>query len=317
MSTTAYNPRAADTFPEGSTTVNTTTAERGGSHTHRRISWSAIIGGVVVAVAVQILLSLLGAGIGLGTVDAVAGATPSASGLSIGAGIWWVVSSCVALFIGGYVAAWLAGIEIGFDGMLHGAVTWGLVSLVTLYLLTSTIGSIVGSGFSALGTIASSAGSGVSQAAQPIAQAVGVSPDMIQQQAKAYLQPANPNPATMTPEDAQKAIATDLATYVAGGAGAPAAKERIIAITAAQGKISPEEATRRFDETQAKLMQTRNETVQTAKSAADASAAAASMTAFAGFAVLLLGLIAAAIGGSLAVQRGLTHRTVDGAPVRT
>lgn len=76
-----------------------------GGHTHRRISWAAVIGGVILAVAVQLLLSLLGAGIGLGTVGTNAGSTPTASNLGIGAGIWWVVSNCIALAAGGYVAA--------------------------------------------------------------------------------------------------------------------------------------------------------------------------------------------------------------------
>ena len=96
------------------------------------------------AIAVQVLLSLLGAGIGLGTVDATAGTTPNASTLGIGAGLWWVISSVVALGAGGYVAAWLAGIELRFDGVLHGLVTWGIATLVTLYLLTSAIGGIIG-----------------------------------------------------------------------------------------------------------------------------------------------------------------------------
>jgi hypothetical protein len=45
---------------------------------------------------------------------------------------------------------------------------------------------------------------------------------------------------------------------------------------------------------------------------ADASAAAASKTSFAAFGVLLLGALAAALGGSLAVQRRLqvAHRTI-------
>ena len=45
-------------------------------HIHRRIAWGAILGGVVLAISIQILLSLLGAGVGLGTVDAAAGSTP-------------------------------------------------------------------------------------------------------------------------------------------------------------------------------------------------------------------------------------------------
>jgi len=298
----------------GSTSVETetTTMVGGGVHTHRRISWSAIFGGVILAIAVQLLLSLLGAGIGLGTVDTNAGTTPNASSLGIGAGIWWVISSCIALGLGGFVAAWLAGIEVRFDGVLHGLVTWGIATLLTLYLLTSAIGGIIGGGFSALGSVASAAGSGVSAAAKPIAQAAGVTPDMLQQQAQAYLQPPNPDPATMSPQDAQKEVASNLVTYAKGGPDAAAAKERVIAIMVAQGKISHDEAAKRFDDAQAKLKQTRDQAVQTAKTAADDSAAAASKGSFAAFGLLLLGGIAAAIGGSLAVQRRrlVTERVV-------
>lgn len=310
---TTYNPRSSAKAEPGYTTVDTTTVAGDGAHTHRRISWSAIFGGVVVVASIQLLLSLLGGGIGLGTIGTNAGTTPDASSLGMGAGIWWVVSSCIALFIGGYVTAWLAGIEIRFDGVLHGIVTWGLATLLTVWLLTSAVGGIIGGGFSALGSVVSATGSGISQAAKPVAQAAGLSPDMMQQQAKEYLQPANPDPAAMTPQDAQKEIATNLTTYLAGGADAPAAKERIVTIMAAQMKISHDDAAKKFDDAQAKLKQTRDKTVQVTKDAADKSAAAVSKAAFAGFGVMLLGLIAAAIGGSLAVQRRLlvAHRTLD------
>jgi len=72
---------------------------------------------------------------------------------------------------------------------------------------------------------------------------------------------------------------------------------------AAQQHISHDEAAKQFDDAQAKLKQTRDQAVQTAKNAADASAAAASKTSFAVFGDLLLGAIAAAIGGALALQR--------------
>ena len=296
-----------------STTVDTITAVGGGAHVHRRISWAAIFGGVILVVAVQLLLSLLGAGFGLGTVDTNAGSTPTATTLGIGAGLWWVISSCVALGAGGFVAAWLAGIEIRFDGVLHGLVTWGIATLLTLWLLTSAIGTIIGGGFSALGSVTSAAGSGVSDVVKPLAQAAGLSPDMIQQQAQAYLQPTNLDPASMSPQDAQKAIATDLVTYAGGGADAAAAKERIVNVMAAQMKISHDEAAKKFDDAQAKLRQTRDKAVQSAKDAADASAVAASRTSFAAFVVVLLGALAAALGGSFAVQRRLmvSHRTVN------
>ena len=289
----------------------------GGSHIHRRISWAAVAGGVVMVVVLQLLLSLLGAGVGLGTVNTNAGSTPMASTLGIAAGIWWILSSCIAIGVGGFVAAWFAGVEIRFDGVLHGLVTWGVATFLTFWLLSSAVGSVIGGGFSALGSVASATGSTVSDAAKPLAQAAGVSPDMIQQQAQAYLQPTNPDPATMSPQDAQKAIATDLTTYAGGGADAAAAKERIINIMAVQMKVSHDDAAKKFDDAQAKLQQARDKAVQTAKNAADASASAASKASFGAFIVVLLGGLAAAFGGSMAVQRRylVSQRTTSAARV--
>ncbi len=309
MATTTYDEPPRQRQPMLETTE---TVLGSGSHIHRRISWAAIFGGVIMVVVIQLLLSMLGAGIGLGTVNVNAGSTPDASSFGIGAGVWWVISSCVALLAGGYVAAWFAGIEVRFDGVLHGLVTWGIATILTLYLLTSAIGGIIGGGFSALGSVASAAGSGVKAAAQPLAQAAGVSPDMIQQQAQAYLQPASPDPAKMSPEDSQKQIARDLVTYAKGGPDAEAAKSQIIAIMAAQQHISQDQATKQFNDLQTKVKQEKDQAIQAAKNAADASAAAASKTSFAAFGDLLLGAIAAAIGGSLAAQRRLqvTQRVV-------
>lgn len=302
MSTNVYD----DSPPSGGLLETTTTTMGGGSHIHRRISWSALFGGVILVVAVQLLLSLLGAAIGLGTVNTNGGTTPDASSFGIGAGIWWVLSSVIALAFGGYASAWLAGIEEKWDGVLHGLVTWGLATLLTIYLLSSAVGSVIGGGFSALGTAASATGSGIKDAAQPLAQAAGVSPDMLQQQAQSYLQPTNPDPATMSPQDAQKAVAANLVAYAKGGPDAASAKEQTINIMAAQQKVSHDQAAKQFDDAQAKLKQTKDDAVRTAKNTADASASAASKSSFAAFAYVLLGALAAAFGGSTAVQRRLT-----------
>ena len=299
MSTSTYSDRQASV----ATTVDTVTPAGNGPYIHRRISWAAVAGGVVLVVVLQLLLSLLGAGVGLGTINTNAGTTPAASTFGIGAGLWWVLSSCIAVGVGGFVAAWFAGVAIRFDGVLHGLVTWGIATILTFWLLTSAVGSVIGGGFSALGSVASAAGGGISDVAKPLAQAAGVSPDMLQQQAQAYLQPTNPDPATMSPQDAQKAIATNLATYAGGGTEAAAAKERVITIMAAQMKISHDDAAKKFDDAQAKLQQARDKAVQTAKDVADANASAASKASFAAFIVVLLGGLAAAFGGSMAVQR--------------
>ena len=57
--------------------VETTTLSGGGAR--GRILWPAIFGGEILVIAVQLLLSMLGAGIGLGTGNVNAGSTPDAS----------------------------------------------------------------------------------------------------------------------------------------------------------------------------------------------------------------------------------------------
>lgn len=109
----------------------------------RRISWGAVIAGTVIALVVQLMLSLLGIGIGATQVDpggAAGQAVPE--GLGIGAAIWWILSVLISLFIGGWVAGYLAGMPERADGLMHGLVTWGLATIVSLWLLTTTVGAV-------------------------------------------------------------------------------------------------------------------------------------------------------------------------------
>ena len=297
---------ASATYAEGRSSAPSDTAGELQSPAVQRISWSAIFAGVVVAVAVQLLLSMLGVGIGLGLVEPMAGDTPGAGSFGIGAGLWWLVSNLLALVAGGYVAAWLAGNTLRFDGMLHGVVTWGITLLLTFYLLGSAIGGIIGGAFGMIGGAASGAASVAGEGLKAAAPQMGlgnVTPDQILDQAKAYLQPANPDPASLTAEAAQQEIATAMPKLLAGGEQAKQARERIVAIMAAQLKISPEDAAKRFDEAQAQLTQAKDQAVQTAKAAADQTASTASKASVLAFIALVLGAAAAAFGGSLAVQR--------------
>ncbi len=299
---------ATATYPERavSAPANLTTGEAQ-SPSVERISWSAILAGVTVAVAAQLVLSLLGAGIGFGLVDPLAGDTPSAGSFGIGAGLWWLVSNLLALAAGGYTAAWLAGNTLRFDGMLHGVVTWGVTLLLTFYLLTTALGGLIGGAFTVVGGVtsgaASAAGEGIRAAAPQVAAMTGVTPEQMLEQAKSYLKPANADPAGLTPAAAQQELAMALPKLTAGGDEATQARERIVAIMAAQLQISPSDAAERFDEAQARIAKTADEAMQTAKVAADQTASAASSAAFLGFLALVLGGAAAALGGSFAVQR--------------
>lgn len=107
----------------------------------KRISWSAVFAGVLVAIVTQMLLTLLGLGIGLSTIDPVTERNPTA-GLGTGSAIWYIISSLLALFLGGWVAGRLASAPRLFDGIIHGVLTWCLVTLLTVYFLTTAIGGI-------------------------------------------------------------------------------------------------------------------------------------------------------------------------------
>ncbi|MBO0952948.1 YrzE family protein [Fibrella forsythiae] len=138
----------------------------------KRISWSAIFAGVLVAIVTQMLLTLLGLGIGLGTIDATEEQNPTA-GLGTGSAIWYIISSLVSLAVGGWVAGRLANTPRLFDGIIHGVLTWCLVTLLTVYFLTTTIGSLIGGAGRLLGSLVSTAGSAVASAAPGISSVVG------------------------------------------------------------------------------------------------------------------------------------------------
>ena len=125
----------------------------------RRVSWGAILVGVVVSLATQVLLTMLGAGIGTAVIEPVQqGANPDVSTLGIGAAAWWAVSGIIAAFFGGWVASRLAGMPSREAGLLHGLGTWAATTLLVLYLIGSTASSGVGGAGNKGGPTASTRG---------------------------------------------------------------------------------------------------------------------------------------------------------------
>lgn len=123
----------------------------------RRISWGAVLAGVAIILAIQLAMALLGTGIGLSTVDPVAQESPTATTFGIAGGIYWAISIVVSVLIGGWVAGRLAGIPRDFDGLIHGVLAWSVATLLTVYLLTSSIGGLIGGAFGVVGNVAQGA----------------------------------------------------------------------------------------------------------------------------------------------------------------
>ncbi|WP_294195421.1 hypothetical protein [uncultured Sphingomonas sp.] len=271
----------------------------------RRVSWGAIFAGVTIAVAVQLLLGILGTGIGLSVVNPVEGTTPGAAGFGIGAGIYWLITTVIALGAGGYAAARLSGVTEKFDALAHGLVVWGVTLILTLYLLTSAVGSIIGGAFRTVGSVAGAAGATVGAVAPSAAQVAGVDASDVRQEAAAYLSDAPSDPAQMTPEQAQKEIAKQLPALARGGEAGQRAESRIVDIVAAQRKIPRDQAQAQVRKAKADFVQTKNDAIATAKSATDAAAGAAAGTSFVIVLALLAGAGAAAFGATTATRRRL------------
>lgn len=323
-----------DTRPLG------TNAPAPNSH-FRRISWGAVFAGMVIAVVVQLVLSLLGAGIGLSTVDPLRYNTPDASSFGIGAGIWWVVSSVIALFAGGWVAGHLLGSSDKTDSALHGLLTWGVAAIVTVYLLASIVSSVVRGGAGVVGKAASVAGSGISAVAGPAGDmaksqlsANGITLDSLKDQVQklmaqtgnAALQPG----AIANQASAAAGQMTSAATNAGATGNAPtddlqgalqriitsgkdtvdqANRESVVNVVMAKTGVSRADAEQRTDawikqyqDARAQFEQKKSDAEAKARQVADDTASASSKAALGAVAALLLGALAAAFG-AIAARR--------------
>lgn len=138
----------------------------------RRFSWGAIIAGTIIALVTWLTLSLLGLAVGFSTINPASGGVPF-TGLGIGAAIWWILVGLVSMFVGGWAASRLSGVTRRPDGALNGILSWALTSLVMVYFVTSSVGTIIGGAFGVLRTGASVAGQAFSAAAPQIQESMG------------------------------------------------------------------------------------------------------------------------------------------------
>lgn len=119
------------------------------------IRWGAVLAGVFVGVSVQLVMTLLGIATGLAATNLTEGET-----LGMGPVLWAGLSMLVAAFVGGYVAARMSGLKRKADGVLHGAVSWAVTTILFAVLATTIGGTLVSGVFSSMNQIASSAASG-------------------------------------------------------------------------------------------------------------------------------------------------------------
>lgn len=138
----------------------------------KRVSWGAIFAGAVVALTVHVVLGVMGIAIGASVIDPATEANP-VEGVGVGSGIYFVISAILALLAGGFVAGALSSLQTRRERTLHGLATWSVVTLVSVMLLASGLGRLVGGTMNIVGEGLTQAGRLASAVAEPVAERVG------------------------------------------------------------------------------------------------------------------------------------------------
>ena len=266
-----------------------------------KVSWGAIFAGVAIALSTQFLLNLLGVGIGAAVLDPASYDNPEASTFSVAGGVWFVVAGIIASFAGGYVASRLSGRPSNSTGGYQGVTSWAVTTLIVLYLLTTSVGALVGGAFSGLSSVVSGVGSTAATAVTAAAPAIANTTNPmggIEQQIRSTT--------GNDPQALQNAAVSAMQAVVMGDeATADEARNRAAdAIAKAQG-IPVDQARTQVDQYEKAYRDNIAAAKQKAIDAAQTATAAVSAGAILGFLALVLGAIAAWFGGVYGTKRAL------------
>jgi hypothetical protein len=335
-------------YPEGRTVpvaaINdnvTVTALPSGLH---RISWGAVLAGVVVAIVVHVALSMLGLSIGAATVNPLTESDPLA-GLGTGAVMWMAGSALLAMFSGGWVAGRLAGIPHHLDGALHGIVTWGLTMIITLLMISSGVGSAINTAASAIGQGLNMVAQSASDVAPEVATALerqDISLQGVREEVMSLIQPQgtelsgasststtpdttttapsttttngatvpSSTGATFDPENmtaAQREADFTISQFLMSGTDAtPEARTEVVNLLTTRANMTEEQAQQTVDRWQQSYQQFAAQVEETTRQAGEALADAVAKMAGAAFMLMLLGAFAAAGGGHVGAPDDLS-----------
>jgi len=273
-----------------------------------RISWGAVLAGAVVAVATTLLLSLLGAAIGAGSIRALDTTSTDLANYGTGAGIWQIINLIISMALGGYVAARLSGTHSHQDGELHGMTMWAVAVLLGSVLFAHALGGVAG-------IVGQGVGSVVSRAVGGAEATLGIVPREVNLQAmtdRLRQSLGSGDELTAMSHDQIAAEITALVHSSLLGNLSESDRNRLIALVAAQSGVTRDEAIRRVTRMENDVKANLAQVEQRARVAADTLAHGAATAARALFTALTLGLLSALIGAWLGTRdKRLLHHPIE------
>jgi hypothetical protein len=266
------------------------------------VSWGAILAGAAAAAVLSFILLILGTGLGLSSLSPWENEGASAKTLGIGTGLWVIFMQLAASALGGYIAGrlrtkWVSlhTEEVAFRDTAHGFLTWGVATLLTATMATSTITGIISGGVQAGAKVASGAASAATTAA---ASSAGTGEGSYE--IDSLFRSPKGGKASSSPEQSTAEVTRIFANAAVSGK-LPEEDARYAAQLVAQRTgVSQAEAEKRVNETFAKIEAKKNEAKEAADKARKASAAAALL--------LFISLLIGAFVASYSATIGGRHR---------
>ena len=140
-------------------TAITGTATTGIEYADRRtwgfgVRWTSVVAAALAGFAVTLILTALGAAIGL----TAGAASNSVQGEAVGAAalVWWTLSVIAAGLVAGRVLSATAGTDVNYHRVMYGTLAWVVGVIVLLFLLANGVGNMIGGLGGGLGAAAAS-----------------------------------------------------------------------------------------------------------------------------------------------------------------
>jgi hypothetical protein len=278
-------------------------------HLRSRVSWPAILAGLVAALSLEVVFMLLGAGLGFAIYTPLTDENPIAN-LGTGAVVIQGVSAVFSLWFGGWIAGRFTPMGSRLTGAIHGFIVWSAATVAGILVVSA------GAGW-ALGDISKIVGGGLSLAGKPAAAAVSGATDLAKDAVKqsgdtlsSFTDEAIGNRTDRgTPGSAIRAkreIGAALGRVFTNSEAptSPANRAALVKALVDNTGLSQADAEKQvadwsasYDRLKADLKAAKDEAAAKARVAADEAADALAIFSFCAFAALALGAIAATFGG--------------------
>jgi len=262
------------------------------------VSWGAVIGGALTAIAVTIIVIALGSGIGL-TLASPYSVSPSAGTLTVLGAVWLVFAQAIGFATGGYVAGRLRREplplhdgETKFRDGANGLVVWAIGVVVSALMLASAAGNI--SAAAATSVTAGATAATATAAGQQLRPIDYFADTLLRTTAQnaSTASGSSPSNSAANDEAARAQIDRILVTSIGPSGISNDDRTYLAQIVSARTGLSPDDAQKRVDDVVSRAKAALTQAAETARKAA-------AYLSFWTFMSLLFGAVCATLGGIL------------------